>query len=262
MWKVWNVIYPILIYFVVSNVVIYFAVLILGITSDTYSSQYMMLQTIATAVSIPVLYGFYQKDKMFYTVFQHRMVNAFSEIETKKKVKNGMLMFIGGALSGFVLNNIIAATGLTQQSSGYKEVTTQFFAGGILFEIVGAGILIPIAEEILYRGVVYGRLTDLIGIRRAMIVSAILFGGFHFNLVQFIYAFILGIMLAWFFEKSKHLYGAILGHMGANLLSILRVETNLFQWIENSKIIYCSITLICMGICGLIFFLINKKSRN
>lgn len=68
-----------------------------------------------------------------------------------------------------------------------------------------------------------------------MVISALLFGVLHMNLVQFIYAGILGILLAWFMEKCGHFYGAFLAHVGANLMAVLRVETRIFLWMEAGK---------------------------
>ena len=69
----------------------------------------------------------------------------------------------------------------------------------------------------------------------AMVISALLFGVLHMNLVQFIYAGVLGVLLAWLMEKSGHFYGAFLAHMGANLMAVLRVETKIFSWMETPK---------------------------
>ena len=49
--KTWNILYPIFIYYVVSNVVIYLAALLLGVSRENYVERYTMLQTIATAVA-------------------------------------------------------------------------------------------------------------------------------------------------------------------------------------------------------------------
>ena len=83
-----------------------------------------------------------------------------------------------------------------------------------------ACLLTPCLEEVLYRGVVYGRLCDLLLVNHeeqgaeqtqkawknrliAMALSALLFGVLHQNLVQFVYAGALGLMLAWFMEEAN-----------------------------------------------------------
>ena len=153
---------------------------------------------------------------------------------------------------GVALNNLLILSGLQEISQGYQEINRQLFSGGILFELLGACLLTPFLEELLYRGVVYGRLCDLMildneektsqGKKRervsrmlAMVISALLFGVLHMNLVQFIYAALLGVLLAWFVEKAGHFYGAFLAHMGANLMAVLRVETPMFSWMKQGE---------------------------
>ena len=93
-------------------------------------------------------------------------------------------------------------------------------------EVLASGFVIPIAEELLFRGVVFKRLRMvLLDGKKAMILSAVIFGIFHFNIVQFIYAAVLGILLAYFVEKTRKVSLAVIGHMAANLAAILRAET-------------------------------------
>lgn len=256
----WNILYPIFIYYVISNVVIYLAALILGVSAETYVAHYTMLQTIATAVAFPVLYRFYRADQMMFTVFQQRTAVAFQKIGKKRKLFNGLLCFFCGALAGMAFNNIIGATGLTQLSAGYQEVTAHFWAGDVLFEILGPGILIPVVEELLYRGIVYGRLSDWIGIPAAALTSALIFGGLHFNIVQFIYAFFIGLLLVFFLEKTHNLYGPVLGHVGANLITVLRMESGVLDWMNNSRAVYWISTVLMLAVCaGLMILLVGRK---
>ncbi len=259
--KVWNVIYPIFIYYVVSNVVMYLAMLALGVTEDTYSYYYTLLQTIATAVALPILYRFYRRDQMFFTVFQQRTGNEYRELSGKRKLANAALTFVCGALAGVVLNNIIGATGLARVSESYQNVNAHFYGGSVFFEILGLGILIPMVEELLYRGIVYARLSDWIGIPAAAVVSALIFGGLHFNLVQFLYAFLVGLLLVFFLERTHNLYGAILGHIGANLITVLRVETGMLDWMERSSAVLWITTGVMAAVCvGMLVFMAKKKT--
>lgn len=59
-----------------------------------------------------------------------------------------------------------------------------------------AGILGPIAEEILFRGLVLRSLRPY-GKKFAIVVSAILFGLFHGNLMQVPFAFVVGLVLGY-----------------------------------------------------------------
>ena len=258
--KAWNILYPILIYYVISNVVIYLAALILTVSEEAYTAHYTMLQTIATAVALPVLYRFYRTDQMMFTVFHQRTAGAFQELGKKRRLFHGVLCFFCGALAGVALNNIIGATGLAGLSAGYQEVTAHFWAGDVLFEILGPGILIPLVEELLYRGIVYGRLADWVGIPAAALASALIFGGLHFNIVQFIYATLMGLLLVFFLEKTHNLYGAVLGHVGANLITVLRMESGVLDWMNESEAVYWISTVLMLAVCGGLMILLAGKT--
>ena len=265
--KSWNVIYPIFIYFVATNLSMsLFTMLAVFLGADP-EEQYMALQTASVAVTIPFIAHYYQKDRNEPTVFWEHMGIEIEKKSMAKKVLNGILMFLAGAAAGVALNNLLILSGLEEISEGYQQVNQQFFAGGILFELLGACLLTPFLEELLYRGVVYGRLCDMMildneekterGKKRerisrilAVVISALLFGVIHMNLVQFIYAGALGILLAWFMEKTGHFYGAFLAHMGANLMAVLRVEVSAFSWMkpEDSRFYMVTVALAVVSV--------------
>lgn len=71
----------------------------------------------------------------------------------------------------------------------------------------------------------------MMGAGPAMLLSAVIFGIMHVNLVQFLYAGILGILLAFLLEKIGFLYAPVLGHIAANIAAVVRQETG---WLSFS----------------------------
>lgn len=56
--RIWEVIYPIGIYFVVTNVVMF----VLNIIHAMTNENYMIYQIIATVIAFPFIYAFYRKE--------------------------------------------------------------------------------------------------------------------------------------------------------------------------------------------------------
>ncbi len=81
------------------------------------------------------------------------------------------------------------------------------------------------------------------------------------NLVQFIYAFFMGLLMVYFLEKTHNLYGAVLGHMGANLLTVLRTETGVLSWMESSPAALWGTTVGMAVVCGVLLLLLGGKKR-
>ncbi|MGL4742514.1 MAG: lysostaphin resistance A-like protein [Sarcina sp.] len=87
--------------------------------------------------------------------------------------------------------------------------------------IVGGVIFGPIAEELIFRGVLLKKLKVLLGAKPAIFISAIAFGVFHWSFIQTSYTFFLGIGLALIYLYTDSLIGSIVLHMTANLISFL-----------------------------------------
>lgn len=260
--KSFHVVIPLFVYFIVMTVATNVVAMFIVGTGGNYQEQYMMIQTLVSVITLPFIYYYYKKDKIQPTPCHVHLAAVLQQKSIDQRMINGILMFITGAVAGIALNNGIAMTPLEKISSGYQEVTVQFFAGGILFEILGACLATPLLEELVYRSVVYGRISDLLvpaaqeetpylkKVQKkyriySILLTALIFGAMHMNLVQFIYAAILGTLFSWFVEESGHLYGAVAAHIGANLIAVLRTETTIFQWMMTSKNIFIGVTIAC-----------------
>jgi membrane protease YdiL (CAAX protease family) len=89
----------------------------------------------------------------------------------------------------------------------------------ILFAL--AGIAIPFAEELLFRGVLYNFVRERWGIWIGALVSALLYALFSFDLINGIACFVLSIFAIIVYEHSKSLWGAIIVHMMSSLGSLI-----------------------------------------
>lgn len=128
------------------------------------------------------------------------------------------------------------ALAISLAGSTLASVLLQFFAswgmmppefpasptGGVamLFDIFTTVLLAPVIEEIIYRGFILGSLRRC-GDAVAIIVSALLFGLEHGNMAQLPYAFIYGLVLAYFVVKTNSLYTGIFLHVVNNALAVL-----------------------------------------
>lgn len=77
----------------------------------------------------------------------------------------------------------------------------------------------PLAEELVFRAMLFRTLRKGFCFWVAALISGAAFGIYHMNLVQGIYAGLLGLLLAWFYEKTNSLLGCYLFHFLFNLLN-------------------------------------------
>ena len=87
--------------------------------------------------------------------------------------------------------------------------------------IVLGGLVVPVAEELFFRGFVYNWMRKGLSQWPAMVLSALVFGGFHLVPVQVILAFVLGLGLAWIYEKSESLWPPIILHLSNNIFFLI-----------------------------------------
>lgn len=116
------------------------------------------------------------------------------------------------------------------------------------------GILGPIMEEMLFRGMIYGKLRRAFSAWPAIVMSALLFGVFHMNLVQGIYASVLGIALGFVREKTGTVWGSVVVHMVFNLCSyLMEFLTGFLENCGLDKIELLGISVSMMLELGLLF---------
>ena len=157
-YKIWRIVYPIGIYYVVSSIAYFFLTLLLGAGEESY----MLRQMLCAVATIPFVWMHYGQDRAAREIVYGRRgirpdARFFCTVAGS--------LFAGASL-GMAVNNVIVMTPLIETSAGFQSANQAFFAGGVVFELLGSCLMIPLAEELLYRGVVERRLSLLCGRKR------------------------------------------------------------------------------------------------
>lgn len=234
----WRLIYPVIIYFAVAFIVQFAAVRVIAsaavangtITAagkstaelqeelNSLINRYSLhLTALTNVVLIPIYILLLMGD-------EKKRRNSLGIRYTTPGIKRLGVVFVLGMSAAVSVNVIVSLSQIARFSPKYQQVSEVIYSGGLFMEIVSAVIAAPILEELFFRGMIYKRLQDMINVKAAVIVSALFFGAFHGNLVQFVYAFIIGLMLAYVYEKFKTIWAPVIFHIGANLISVLITE--------------------------------------
>ena len=150
---------------------------------------------------------------------------------------------------------------LVDVSAEFEDASNALYGSkNIFLEILGSALITPFLEEMLHRGVVYSRIRRRAGLWPAIIFSSLIFAILHFNIVQFTYTFLLGIVLAIFMEKTQKLYAPVLAHIVANLIAVIRTETGFLQSTVDTSVSawLISIGLLLVGIGGVLIYFKEK----
>lgn len=82
-------------------------------------------------------------------------------------------------------------------------------------------IIIPILEELIFRGIVFSRLRNTSYLFLAIVFQAIIYGIFQLPLIMAIYNMTLGIIASLLLIKAKSIIPALIFHVGTNLTFFL-----------------------------------------
>ena len=103
---------------------------------------------------------------------------------------------------------------------------------------IAIGILAPIAEEMCFRGAILRKLLTMFPKRQhwiAIAVSAVLFALAHFNVVQSLHAFLIGLLLGWLYYRTDSILPGIVFHWINN--TVAYVMFNIMPQMDDGKLI-------------------------
>lgn len=126
---------------------------------------------------------------------------------------------------------------------------TNLYSGNtnIIIAIISTGIIGPIIEEYMIRGIMYNELKQKYSTMKSIIITTIIFSLLHFNLVQIIYALILGFILIYMYEKTNNIKIPIILHMTSNIV------TTIYCFILNNFLISFVIYITSLIVLILVF---------
>lgn len=91
----------------------------------------------------------------------------------------------------------------------------------VVFQFFIISISAGICEEVFFRGIILNTYSEYFSYWKAIIISAVLFGIFHFNILNILGPIYLGIVFGYLAIRTKSIIPAILGHMTNNGLAYI-----------------------------------------
>ena len=155
-------------------------------------------------------------------------------------------------------NILFSLLHITELSKSFADVAGQQFMVPIWQGLLLFGVVSPLAEEVVFRGVIYNRLKKYFPVWIAILTSAVLFGGYHGNLVQGIYGFLLGIVIAWLYEVAGKFRIPVMFHAFANISVFLMTYDSDITAAINTWINFLIFAII--SISTLFFIKMRKKN--
>jgi membrane protease YdiL (CAAX protease family) len=83
-----------------------------------------------------------------------------------------------------------------------------------------AGLLSPVVEEIIFRGIFYPMLKKHIGVFWGCVISSLLFSFIHDNALSFALLFLISVFLTYIYERNNNIIVPIASHAFFNIIML------------------------------------------
>lgn len=175
----------------------------------------------------------------------------------RRSLSDGLLTVAAGFTSSVGLNILFSLSGAAQQSESYQSVAKDQYAVPLLVGILLYGIVSPLAEEVVFRGILFNRMRKDFPPGMAILLSGVLFGLYHGNMVQGIYGTLMGVLMAYLYERMGRFEIPCLFHMTANLTVYLTAQASGLHERLFTAPVAAGLLLVTAGV----FALVERRSR-
>lgn len=169
---------------------------------------------------------------------------------TEKRMTSYMMLAALAFLSAVGLNMLFYLLGITKSSQAFEETASAQFGVAFWVGLVLYGILSPFAEEAVFRGLMYNRMKRCFNNPIALVVSSLLFGCYHGNVVQAVYGTLLGLLIAYTYERYDSFSAPVLFHAVANVSIFTMTYNNRLSDMDKSVSVVLTVaSLVGAAIC-------------
>lgn len=158
---------------------------------------------------------------IYWIRFAVRKKNFLKEVEIKSIPTKGILPIVMFAVSFNVIVSVVVTYFPWPQAwmDAYMENSSSL--DGSLMSWLAAVLMAPVLEEIVFRGLIYTRLKKGMPTIVAAILASLVFGLMHGTIIWVLYAFVLGMVMTWIFERYQSLTANIIFHLAFNAMGLV-----------------------------------------
>ncbi len=267
--KIWQFAYPFLMFLIVRSLAVYvvrllgdvFGGSLAGIPLYVYDETGAPVSYTGNAVAIMQIVGFAAGGAFIWKSAKALIVRAAEEsklLHIKREPAKNYVLLAGAALGAmFGLNMLLELTGLTDNSAVYQQVSESQYSVSIWLGLIVYVVAAPLAEELLFRGIIYNSLKGLFKPVAAMLAAAAFFGVYHGNSVQGIYGFLMGCLFIYAYEYFGDFRAAVALHAVVNFFSYLLGNTAL----GVSAFVSWPVCVLFLALCAVCLFLLNRQKK-
>lgn len=231
-----------------ATVYLFFASIVFGIREgfEGLNNQPLLAEFILQQSVIAVIFAGVFSLVLYYLLFKRESFVSFYRLYSPTKAQVGWSLLLGFStvfLSGYLIELLALFNPVAVDE--FIELFEDFSLGHPVAVFSAIVIVAPIFEEVLFRGVLF-RLFERTSVRLVwtVILTSVLFGVFHLNIVQGLYASVLGLFIALALVYTNTLWVPIIIHFANNLHAYINGFDSVMDFYANNPILSAGISLI------------------
>ena len=165
---------------------------------------------------------------------------------SSRDLKGSQLLFCVGIGLGLALISKMAIVfGVLSQEPVSEQTTVTLFYW--IQYMVTRSVLIPVVEELLFRGILFGSFASSFSYKIAMVLSAAIFTLGHYS-ISWPSVFIIGVLLAWIYWRTDNLAVTMVIHCTINLGTFLSKPILALLSVNQTLGIMAALLMVLLGI--------------
>ncbi len=159
----------------------------------------------------------------FWLILMAKKESFIRFTKTRTTSLNNILIAILVGLGIYsLLYGILSFINVQQTFPEYMDFVSMIMSQeNLLLTILSFGLVVPIFEEIMYRGIIFNLLRENMSLTLALFFQALIFAIMHMNMLQGGYTFLGGILIGLAYYWTGSLWVPILIHVSWNTSSLI-----------------------------------------
>jgi hypothetical protein len=149
---------------------------------------------------------------VLYRRWQWRVKPDYRKALAKKRLFGIVCLGFGTCIVMTILLSIVSML-FPALFENYNSLMKNLDVDSSILTVPYVVLLGPVAEELVFRGVMMDRLKPAFSFWTANIIQAALFGVFHLNVIQGVYAFCLGLVLGLVVQVTGTILASVMTHI-------------------------------------------------
>lgn len=179
---------------------------------EMLNKNVVLISGIASVISIPI----------FYRMLNKEWMKRPYRLQTLKPVYKKYIYVALVAIGLTVAFNLgVNAFEFFRYDVDYARIARGIYSEPLYLQVLVIGFLMPISEELMFRGLVFERISNYGSETAGAVLTSLLFGLYHGTMIQLVYAFVFSLLMIFAYKRCGSFIAPMIFHIISNLSSLV-----------------------------------------